>query len=100
MTGNRSPVRRPQKFLLLWSSFLSEFGFIVYSRSFYEMQRLSNSDSTFPQNPPAQSVNSVHEKRSRLREKRMINWFGVKENKTPGGEQYLDPPGVELLPWL
>jgi hypothetical protein len=39
-------------------------------------------------------------KRPRLREKRMINWFGVKENKTPGGEQYLDPPGVELLPWL
>jgi hypothetical protein len=26
------------------------------------MQQLSNSDSTFPQNPPAQSVNSVHEK--------------------------------------
>jgi hypothetical protein len=23
----------------------------------------------------------------------------VKENKTPGGEQYLDPPGAELLAW-
>jgi len=22
---------------------------------------------------------------------------GIKENKTPGGEQYLDPPGAELL---
>jgi len=26
--------------------------------------------------------------------------FGLKENKTPGGEQYLDPPGVELSAWL
>ena len=24
----------------------------------------------------------------------------IKENKTPGGEQYLDPPGAELLAWL
>jgi hypothetical protein len=22
------------------------------------------------------------------------------ENKTPGGEQYLDPPGAELLAWF
>jgi hypothetical protein len=24
----------------------------------------------------------------------------IKENKTPGGEQYLDPPGADLLAWL
>jgi hypothetical protein len=24
----------------------------------------------------------------------------VKENKTPGGEHCLDPPGAELLAWL
>ncbi len=24
----------------------------------------------------------------------------IKENKTPGGEQWLDPPGAELLAWL
>jgi hypothetical protein len=24
----------------------------------------------------------------------------IKENKTPGGEQYLDPPGAELLAWF
>jgi hypothetical protein len=24
----------------------------------------------------------------------------IKESKTPGGEQYLDPPGAELLPWF
>jgi hypothetical protein len=24
----------------------------------------------------------------------------IKENKTPGGEKYLDPPGAELLAWL
>jgi hypothetical protein len=23
----------------------------------------------------------------------------IKENKTPGDEHYLDPPGVELLAW-
>jgi hypothetical protein len=23
----------------------------------------------------------------------------IKENKTPGGEQCLDPPGVEVLAW-
>jgi hypothetical protein len=26
--------------------------------------------------------------------------FEVKENKTPGGEQYLDAPGAELLAWF
>jgi hypothetical protein len=24
----------------------------------------------------------------------------IKENKTPGDEHYLDPPGAELLAWL
>jgi hypothetical protein len=24
----------------------------------------------------------------------------IKESKTPGGEQYLDPPGAELLAWF
>jgi hypothetical protein len=24
----------------------------------------------------------------------------IKESKTPGVEQYLDPPGAELLAWL
>jgi hypothetical protein len=24
----------------------------------------------------------------------------ITENKTPGGEQFLDPPGAELLAWL
>jgi hypothetical protein len=26
--------------------------------------------------------------------------LGIKENKTPGDEQYLDPPGAELLAWF
>jgi hypothetical protein len=25
--------------------------------------------------------------------------IGIKENKTPGGEHCLDPPGAELLAW-
>jgi hypothetical protein len=28
-----------------------------------------------------------------------IGALEIKENKTPGDERYLDPPGVELLAW-
>jgi hypothetical protein len=35
------------------------------------------------------------------RRKQRLGWqIEIKENKTPGGEQYLDPPGAELLAWF
>jgi hypothetical protein len=40
---------------------------------------------------PAQSKRSQNQ--------RLGFQFEIKENKTPGDEHYLDPPGAELLAW-
>jgi hypothetical protein len=53
----------------------------------YEMQQVSNSDSTFHKIRRRKVSTRAVRKRPRLRENRMGNWFGIKENKTPGGEQ-------------
>jgi hypothetical protein len=46
------------------------------------MQRVSNSDSTFPQNAPAQSINSVHEKETEASRKTndQLAWHQRKQN--------------------
>jgi hypothetical protein len=61
------------------------------------MQQLSNSDSTFPQNPPAQSVNSVHEKETEASRKTndQLVWRQKKTKRLAASN--LDPPGIELL---
>jgi hypothetical protein len=68
------------------------------------MQPASDPDSTFPQNPIPQMFRAIASRESDdggENESATIRFQScIKEIKTPGGEQYLDPPGVELLAWL